>query len=41
MTDLRTEFDPPWKEALDFYFQDFIHFFFPQIYTGCWNCRPH
>ncbi|WP_059001133.1 DUF4351 domain-containing protein [Leptolyngbya sp. NIES-2104] len=39
MTDSpRADFDSPWKEALDDYFQEFIAFFFPQIYADIdWN----
>ena len=32
MTELRDEFDSPWKEILEAYFQDFMQFFFPQIH---------
>jgi hypothetical protein len=28
-----SEFDSPWKEALDRFFKDFIEFFFPAIYA--------
>ena len=29
-----TDFDSPWKEALERYFQDFMAFFFPQAHAG-------
>jgi Putative transposase, YhgA-like len=32
MTNPQTEFDTPWKEAIERYFQEFIAFFFPQAY---------
>lgn len=32
MTDPQTEFDSPWKDILQLYFEDFIEFFFPQTY---------
>jgi hypothetical protein len=32
MTELRDEFDSPWKEILEAYFQDFMQFFFPHIH---------
>lgn len=30
-TDPRNDFDSPWKLALEAYFSEFVHFFFPQI----------
>jgi hypothetical protein len=33
MTELRDQFDSPWKEILEIYFEDFVQFFFPQIHT--------
>ncbi|HBY76151.1 MAG TPA: cytosolic protein, partial [Cyanobacteria bacterium UBA11148] len=33
MTDPQTEFDTPWKDAIEHYFQEFIAFFFPQAYS--------
>lgn len=33
MTEQRDEFDSPWKEILEAYFQDFVAFFFPQIHN--------
>ncbi len=36
-----SEYDSPWKEALEIYFQEFIQFFFPQAYEDIdWN-RPY
>jgi hypothetical protein len=32
MTELRDEFDSPWKDILEAYFQDFMEFFFPHIH---------
>lgn len=33
MTEQRAEFDGPWKEILEDYFQDFLLFFFPEIHA--------
>jgi predicted HTH domain antitoxin len=33
MSELRDQFDSPWKEILEIYFQDFVQFFFPQIHA--------
>lgn len=33
MTESRDEFDSPWKDILEAYFQDFMQFFFPQIHA--------
>ena len=33
MTEPRDEFDSPWKDILEAYFQDFMQFFFPQIHA--------
>jgi hypothetical protein len=33
MTELRDQFDSPWKDILEAYFEDFVQFFFPQIHT--------
>jgi hypothetical protein len=33
MTELRDQFDSPWKEILEVYFEDFLLFFFPQIHA--------
>ena len=30
----RTDFDSPWKEAIEQYFQDFLAFFFPAMHAG-------
>lgn len=32
MTDSNDEYDSPWKDIVETYFQDFMQFFFPQIY---------
>jgi len=32
MSEPQTEFDSPWKEVIERYFEDFILFFFPQAY---------
>jgi hypothetical protein len=34
MTDPTTDFDTPWKDVLEIYFEDFVSFFFPQAYAG-------
>jgi hypothetical protein len=31
MKELQADYDSPWKEALEFYFRDFLSFFFPQV----------
>jgi hypothetical protein len=33
MTEPRDEFDSPWKDILEAYFQDFMQFFFPQVHA--------
>jgi hypothetical protein len=33
MTELRDQFDSPWKDILEVYFEDFVQFFFPQIHA--------
>jgi hypothetical protein len=33
MPELRDDYDSPWKEILEAYFEDFMAFFFPQIHT--------
>ncbi len=33
MTKLKTAYDSPWKDILEIYFQDFIKFFFPFVYS--------
>ncbi len=38
MTEQQDEFDSPWKDILEVYFQDFMQFFFPQIHADIdWN----
>jgi predicted HTH domain antitoxin len=34
MTELCDQFDSPWKEILEIYFEDFVQFFFPQIHAA-------
>ncbi len=34
MSEPQTEFDSPWKQVLESYFEDFIRFFFPQAHGG-------
>lgn len=36
MTEPRDEFDSPWKDILEAYFEDFIRFFFPH-YESRWS----
>jgi hypothetical protein len=33
MTELRDQFDSPWKDILEAYFEDFLQFFFPQVHA--------
>jgi len=33
MAEQRSEFDSPWKEVIEAYFQDFLAFFFPYIHA--------
>ena len=33
MTNPNTEYDSPWKEIIQLYFEDFILFFFPQVHS--------
>lgn len=41
MTDPQTEFDTPWKDILQIYFEEFILFFFPQAHTEIdWTRQP-
>ncbi len=41
MSDSQTEFDTPWKEVLEIYFEDFILFFFPQAHQEIdWTRNP-
>ncbi len=38
MTNPNTDFDTPWKDVLEIYFEDFVSFFFPQAHAGIdWN----
>ncbi|MBN1486822.1 MAG: transposase [Anaerolineae bacterium] len=37
----RTDYDSPWKAALEHYFKEFIAFFFPQVYAGIDWTRNH
>ena len=32
MSTLQADYDSPWKDALDIYFEDFLIFFFPQVH---------
>ncbi|MBD2498877.1 hypothetical protein [Nostoc sp. FACHB-280] len=37
----QTEYDSPWKQILQLYFQDFMLFFFPQAYEQIdWEQEP-
>ena len=41
MTDPQTEFDTPWKDILQIYFEEFILFFFPQAHAEIdWTRQP-
>ncbi len=35
------DFDSPWKDILDSYFEDFISFFFPQLYIDIDWSKKH
>ena len=38
MTNPNTEYDSPWKEIIQLYFEDFMLFFFPQVHQEIdWN----
>ena len=38
MDDLASEFDTAWKEALEWFFEPFLEFFFPPVHGGIdWN----
>jgi hypothetical protein len=37
MTNPNTDFDTPWKDVLEIYFEDFVSFFFPQAHAGKLN----
>ena len=32
MTELQADYDSPWKDALEFYFEDFLTFFFQGVH---------
>ncbi|EDN68836.1 conserved hypothetical protein [Beggiatoa sp. PS] len=34
MTKPSTEFDSPWKEMIENYFEDFMEFFYPNVYDA-------
>lgn len=41
MNEPNAEYDGPWKEVLGDYFQSFLEFFFPQVYTLIdWSIPP-
>jgi hypothetical protein len=38
MNEQRSDFDTPWKDVLEFYFPEFIAFFFPEAHMHInWN----
>ncbi|MDY7050216.1 MAG: hypothetical protein RPG89_16750 [Microcystis panniformis WG22] len=38
MNNPNTDFDTPWKDVLEIYFEDFVSFFFPHAHVGIdWN----
>ncbi len=39
-TEAINDFDSPWKEALDFFFEPFLAFFFPDVHTAIDWSRP-
>lgn len=41
MTDSQNDYDSPWKQILEDYFQEFIAFFFPHIHTQIDWTQPH
>ena len=41
MTELRDEYDSPWKDILESYFEDFMAFFFPEIHAEIDWARGH
>lgn len=41
MSDQQTDYDSPWKEALEQYFDDFVALFFPQAHAGIDWARGH
>ncbi len=36
-----SDFDSPWKEAIEVYFEPFLAFFFPEAHAGIDWTRPH
>ncbi len=34
MTDLSSDYDSPWKDILERYFEDFMAFFFPEAHKN-------
>lgn len=41
MDEPASEFDGPWKEALEWYFEPFLAFFFPEAHAGIDWDRGH
>ncbi len=40
-TEIRANYDKSWKEALNFYFEDFLSFFFPAVHRAIdWTHPP-
>lgn len=38
MSEKRDDFDSPWKDELEWYFEEFMAFFFPQAHADInWN----
>ncbi len=41
MTEITANYDETWKEAITEYFDSFLQFFYPEIYTKVdWNQTP-
>ena len=41
MTELQADYDSPWKDALEFYFEDFLSFFFSKVHELIdWSKTP-
>jgi hypothetical protein len=41
MTELQADYDSPWKDALEFYFEDFLTFFFQGVHELIdWSKTP-
>ena len=41
MDELASEFDTAWKEALEWFFEPFLAFFFPHAHAGVdWSHEP-